>query len=390
MVLKMKFFLPILLSCALFINSAHIAQANSSQIETYRIQADPQESPNEVPAVEIQSIKRGIGYKLSTFIITSKTQLQIATQRVQEQITNLKKERPQTTVSLVSVNPTTQNHDMVEAAHEVERNLQLESETIEINTQENTREHKKFRQFLKNKGSLMTITLVTAVTTGGATSAAMIYGDSLSIQTSVSMGLLWGAVSGGYIFYNEKFQTWLMKTTKVEKAFIEKLGIKNQAALDAVKATGEWAKYFMHIAGWNYIGAIATSMSARAPMANPGDVFLSSVAEVVSGAPWELAIASDTEKAKLKNPENAKRIQTYSNIANMLNEVLAQTLSVASLTGLQKPALIGLTIMTATGAIYYLKTKLQDKIFKKPHAAGSCRQLFGHLSLPRSDFSYAA
>lgn len=335
---------------------------------------------DELPEIQVKQVSGGTGYTISTFVIRSHVQLAMARAEIVQRIQRLKRVKPNTAVSLVAVNPQTQGTDIKETGRQISQQLGVDtsSTTIENTPTEQSR-ITRAKTFLRTNADLVTMTLVTSVVTGGATTVAMFYGDSLSPTTSLSLGVLWAGVSGGYIFYNQKFQEWLRKTSRVESWIIDKLHITNRSTIETLRSTGEWGKYFSHILGWNVMGVLASSVLEKSLQATPLEVLTTTIAEVTSGAPWELAIAADTERAKLRNPENAGRIQSMSNFASMVTEVLAQSLSVAALTGLQKPAMIGLTVMTVTGGLYYLKTFVQSRIESRraAHPVRSCRALYG-------------
>lgn len=334
----------------------------------------------ELPEIQVKQVERGTGYTISTFVIRSHIQLAMARAEIVKRIQRLKRVKPNADVSIVAVNPETQGSEVKTAGQQISQELGVDpsSTTIESTPAEQSR-LARAKNFLRTNTDLVTMTLVTSVVTGGATTVAMFYGDSLSPTTSLSLGVLWAAVSGGYIFYNQKFQEWLRKTSRVESWIIDRLHITNRGTIETLRSSGEWGKYFSHIFGWNVMGVMVSSVLEKSMQATPLEVLTTTIAEVTSGAPWELAIAADTERAKLRNPENSRRIQSMSNLASMVTEVLAQSLSVAALTGLQKPALIGLTVMTVTGGLYYLKTFVQGRIEARRAASPvrSCRALYG-------------
>lgn len=347
-----------------------------ARLEEFKPEAGVTSSQAELPEIQLKSVKNGLGYTISTFVIKSHVQLIMARAEMIRRIQQLKKVKPNTEVSLVAVNASTQGPQVKELGRQLSQSLAVEVSTTEIeNTELEQSRFKRAQNYLKTNADLITMTLVTSSVTGGATTAAMFYGDSLSPTTSLSLGFLWAAVSGGYIFYNQKFQEWLRTSSHVEKWIIDKLRIQNPSTIGALRASGEWTKYFSHIFSWNVIGVLASSLIEKSIQATPIEVLTTTLAEVSSGAPWELAIAADTARAKLRHPERAARIQSMSNFASMVTEVIAQSLSVAALTGLQKPALIGLSVMTATGGLYYLKTFVQSRLEARP--VRSCRALYG-------------
>jgi hypothetical protein len=339
-------------------------------------QASEVSTQGELPEIQLKQVERGTGYTISTFVIRSHVQLAMARAEIVQRIQRLKRVKPNAEVSIVAVNPETQGHEIKEVGQQITEELGLRGSTTNIeSTPAEQSRLARAKNFLRTNADLVTMTLVTSVVTGGATTVAMFYGDSLSPTTSLSLGVLWASVSGGYIFYNQKFQEWLRKTSRIESWIIDKLHITNRSTIQNLRSSGEWGKYFSHILGWNVVGVLASSVLERSLQASPLEVLTTTIAEVTSGAPWELAIAAETERAKLRNPENSRRIQSMSNFASMVTEVIAQSLSVAALSGLQKPALIGLTVMTATGGIYYLKTFIQSRLDARP--VRSCRALYG-------------
>lgn len=384
-------------------NTIHPSSSAYAQLyyEKNDTTASQKASSAELPEIKIQNKDQaGSGYTISTFLLTSDEQIEIAKKEIKKRFSELRRSGKTNLTSVVAVNTSADTPAAVQAvATEIasENSTQIE----EVHVTENAEAQKglqKLKAYFKTDKKVVTMTIVTAAVTGGATTAAMIYGDAINPSTCMAMGAFWAAVSGGYIFFNQRFQEWLLKTTSGEKLIIEKLKIKNEKTLAVLKTSGEWAKYFLHIGGWNYVGNLAVSMLEGQYQASMAEVFVSTIGEVASGAPWELAIANDTQRLKLKYPEQSERIQFYSTFANAVNEVLAQVLSVASLTGLQKPALIGLGIMTVTGSIYYLKTLVQQAIDKRresienenqqqneTHEAPSCRSLFGWLDRPIAD-----
>lgn len=223
----------------------------------------------------------------------------------------------------------------------------------------------RVRNYWREKKSLLTMTLVTSAATGGATTTALLCGDTVSDSTAVALGALWGTISGGYVFNNERMQNWIRGTTAIEDRIVSALRITNSTILNHLKVTGEWTKYFLHVAGWNAFGAMAMATLENDWRVTASTVLATSAAELFAAAPFGLAIASDTERAKARHPEMANNIQLASTFSLMVVEVSSEVLSVLALTGAHYEASIGFVAVTAGGAIYYSKTFLQDFLLRR-------------------------
>lgn len=241
----------------------------------------------------------------------------------------------------------------------------------------------RVRNYWREKKSLLTMTLVTSAATGGATTTALLCGDTVSDSTAVALGALWGTISGGYVFNNERMQNWIRGSTAIEKRIVETLKITNATLLNHIKVTGEWAKYFLHVAGWNAFGAMAMATLENDWRITASTVLATSAAELFAAAPFGLAIASDTERAKARHPEIANNIQLASTFSLMVVEVTSEVLSVLALTGAHYEASIGFIAVTAGGAIYYSKTFLQDYLMRrqaKANQAETCELLLTQIA----------
>ena len=209
----------------------------------------------------------------------------------------------------------------------------------------------------------VSFTLIRGVANTGVVSWGLILSSHISLLASLPVGLVAGSMSAGFQFFNQRYQSWLLKS-KTTAGRLGRSLFTNIIYLTIAKITSALAGAPV---GGNLL--VATSSVLKAS-------FLGTLAQ----GTWNLGIAESARIATERFPGNAAKVRRGNDFKTLAISMISTALSVANLAGapLTDAAMLG---MAGTGTVYYAWVALKARKWAREKSVQQARMRLCENSL---------
>lgn len=212
----------------------------------------------------------------------------------------------------------------------------------------------------------VTFTLVRGVSNAGVVSAGLIVSSHVTLESAVPVGLIAGGMSAGFMYYNQAYQSWLMKTKNPTMRLLGK----------------SYAANIVYMAITKFTAAVSGVPGDPTLWLATASILKTAFVGTLAQGTWGLAVAENARVAIERYPTQEARIRLLNDFKTLGLSVASTALSVASMVGapLTDAAMVA---MAATGIAYYKFSLVKgrkwdnEKLAREAEAL-SCRNKLTH------------
>jgi hypothetical protein len=197
----------------------------------------------------------------------------------------------------------------------------------------------------------LTFTLVRGVANSTVVSWGLVISSSIPIKAAIPVGIVCGAMSGGFQYFNDGYYKWIMSSAKsisrYGRMFAVQVGYMTVAKLVSL------------ISGASLDTRLSTDMSTVLSTA-----FLTTVAQ----GPWNFAVSEASRISMERDPARAERYRFTRDLKTLAVSMVSTAIGAAQLCGVHvaDAAMIG---FGAVGTIAYIRTVLKARQWRLEQAA---------------------